>query len=72
MIVNENYQISYQQLESEKNSFSKETTILIVLEGAMLITMDEMTSRIETGELFVLNTGDTLCYQPFRLFLVLT
>ncbi|EOH97044.1 hypothetical protein UAY_02776 [Enterococcus moraviensis ATCC BAA-383] len=58
MIVNENYQISYQQLESEKNSFSKETTILIVLEGAMLITMDEMTTRIETGELFVLNTGD--------------
>ena len=65
MIVNENYQISYQQLESEKNSFSKETTILIVLEGAMLITIDEMTSRIETGELFVLNTGDHFMLSTF-------
>ncbi|WP_375178614.1 helix-turn-helix domain-containing protein [Enterococcus rotai] len=58
MIVNENYQINYQQLDKEKSVFCKETTILVVLKGSMLITIDETTNQIEAGELFLVNTGD--------------
>lgn len=58
MIVNENYQLNYRQLETKCNTFCKETMILIVLKGTMLITIDELTSQISEGELFVVNAGE--------------
>ncbi|WP_086315482.1 hypothetical protein A5821_002967 [Enterococcus sp. 7F3_DIV0205] len=60
MIVNENYQINYQQLLTEQTALCKETTILIVLKGSMFITIEEITNQVSAGELVVVNTGDHL------------
>ncbi|EOH93307.1 hypothetical protein UAW_02555 [Enterococcus haemoperoxidus ATCC BAA-382] len=60
MIVNENYQINYQQLQAEQAMFCKETTILIVLKGSMFITIEETTNQVSAGEVFVVNAGDHL------------
>ncbi|MGX7265685.1 helix-turn-helix domain-containing protein [Enterococcus crotali] len=66
MIVNENYQIDYQQLQIEESAFCKETAILIVLKGSMCITIEEITDQISSGELVVINTGDHFLLTPDR------
>lgn len=58
MIVNENYQMNYQQLQTEQEMHCKETTILIVLKGSLFITIEETTDQVSEGEVYVINIGD--------------
>ncbi|ALS01823.1 hypothetical protein ATZ33_10680 [Enterococcus silesiacus] len=64
MIVNENYQIDYRQLQVEESAFCKETTILIVLQGSMGITLEESTDQVSSGEIVVINTGEYFLLTP--------
>lgn len=57
MIVNENYQINYQQLRTKQDILCKETTLLVILKGSLFITIEEVTDQVSAGELFVMNTG---------------
>ncbi|MTD42117.1 helix-turn-helix domain-containing protein [Erwinia sp. CPCC 100877] len=58
MITNENYHISYQQLTKKKQALSKETTLLVVLQGKLQLTLAEKTESVGSGELFVINAGE--------------
>ncbi|MBO0424089.1 helix-turn-helix domain-containing protein [Enterococcus plantarum] len=58
MIVNENYQINYQQLRTKQDILCKETTLLVILKGSLFITIEEVTDQVSAGELFVMNTGE--------------
>ncbi|MCA5013929.1 MULTISPECIES: helix-turn-helix domain-containing protein [unclassified Enterococcus] len=58
MIANENYRVRYHQLTDERQELAKETTILLVLKGELLITIEEKSETIQAGELFVINASD--------------
>ncbi|KAF9404421.1 hypothetical protein HW555_014341, partial [Spodoptera exigua] len=51
--------VRYQQLKTKASILYKEITMVLVLKGKLVITIEEEVNQLSSGELFVVNAGDT-------------